>query len=167
MLIEWGVFQRRDAEGAKPQRVQGRFAQPRKPLPRWAAVGGLRAGDCAGPCKHGHRHLPALAMRCIAAAPSGHGNGLCPTLNPTEKGLKGVLRPSVRQPLGISVNFRVPRSGLPCRLAAMQRIAEAWPRADACLHANPPTARRARAQPRAANRFSVRAKRYPPLRPLR
>ncbi len=124
-----------------------RFARPRKPLSRRAAVGGLRAGDCADPCKHGHRHPPALAMRCIAAASSGHGNGLRPTLNPTEKGLKGAMRLDIKQTWGFSVNFSVPRSGIPCRVAAMQRIAEAGPTADACLHANPPTARRAWAQP--------------------
>ena len=73
-----------------------------------AAVGGLRAGVCVGPCKHGHRHPPALAMRCIAAAASGHGNGLRPTLNPTEKGLKGATRLGVKQIWGLSVNFRVP-----------------------------------------------------------
>ena len=59
-----------------------------------------------------------------------------------------------------------PRSGLPCRVAAMQRIAEAVPWGDACLHANPPVARRARAQPRAATRFRGRAQRPAP-HPLR
>ena len=39
----------------------------------------------------------------------------------------------------------------------MQRIAKARPWADACLHANPPGARRARAKPRAATRFRGRA----------
>ncbi len=51
-----------------------RFARPRKPLLRRAAVGGRRAGDCVGTCKHGHRHPPALAMLRIAAASSGHGS---------------------------------------------------------------------------------------------
>ena len=64
--------------------------------------------------RHGHRHSPALAMRCIAAAASGHGSGLRPTLNPTERGLMGALRPSIKQTWGFSVKFRVPRSGLPC-----------------------------------------------------
>ena len=44
----------------------------------------------------------------------------------------------------------------------MQRIAVAWPWAEACLHANPPGARRARAKPRAATRFRGRAQRPAP-----
>lgn len=55
----------------------------------------------------------------------------------------------------LSVAFSVPQSGLPCRLEAMQRIAEAWPRADAGLLENLPTARR-RGAARAANRFRGR-----------
>jgi hypothetical protein len=48
----------------------------------------------------------------------------------------------------------------------MQRIAKARPWADAGLHANPPTARRARAKRRAATRFLGCAKRYPTERRL-
>ncbi len=71
-------------------------------------------------------------------------------------GLTFVDRPQVKH---LSVGFSVSRSGLPCRVAAMQRIAEARPWADACLHANSPMVRRARAQLRAATRFRGRAKR--------
>ena len=65
-----------------------------------------------------------------------------------EKPRNGLSRNLATSFKPLSVAFSVPRSGLPCRLAAMQRIAEAWPRADAGLLANPPTARRARRSPR-------------------
>ena len=76
-------------------------------------------------------------------------------LPPHEKP-QGGLKPSLDDPpQAFSVGFRVPRSGFSCRVAAMQRIAEARPVADVCLHTNPPAARRAWAQPRAATRFVV------------
>ena len=89
---------------------EGAGARPRKPLSRRAAIGGLRAGDGTGSCKHGRRHPPALAMLRIAAASSGHGNGLRPTLNNTEKPhgqleIKTLPLPSTPFPL----DFRVPR----------------------------------------------------------
>ncbi len=59
--------------------------EPRKPPLRRTAVGGRRAEDCAVPCRHGRRHPRALAMRGIAAASNGHGNGLRPARNNTEK----------------------------------------------------------------------------------
>ncbi len=89
---------------------EGAGARPRKPLSRRAAIGGLRAGDGTDSCKHGRRPPPALAMLRIAAASSGHGNGLRPTLNNTEKPhgqleIKTLPLPSTPFPL----DFRVPR----------------------------------------------------------
>ena len=85
------------------------------------------------------------------AVPAGHERRPCRHT----KSPKGVETESGRHPSSFFLGFRVPQSGFSCRVAAMHRIAEARPVADVCLHTNPPTARRARAQSRAATRFVV------------
>ena len=123
-----------------------------------AAVGGLRAGVCGGPCKHGHRHPPCPCDALHRRRGQRTRKRASPDTESHGKRLEGCREAWRQANLGPFREFPCPReAGLPCRVAAMQRIAEAGPRADASLLAIPPTVRRARAKPRADTRFRGRA----------
>ena len=59
--------------------------------PPLAAFGAV---DCAGPCEHGRRNPPALAMRCIVAVSGGHES-------PPAAGHKTRLRRLTKSPRGL------------------------------------------------------------------
>ena len=124
-------------------------ALPRKPRGRVRlACGEVQRAIAASRGKPHTRHSPAGHLRW-RTQPLGHGSP--PFRRDTENHGNAPDLLEVKMQRLFSSLFpwdSVSReAGFPCRLAAMQRIAEAWPRADVCLHTNPPTARRALAQP--------------------